>query len=284
MTTGLFVQSCAPRLKELLFHWFDIAALIVVRAKRGLQQLQTRGTHWMGAGVASRGIVAGSAGHVAEADSVDDAQPAGPLISLALIGGSRLMRDLFAGLLASQHGLRLTGVFESATEFLAGPIQSAPDVLLLDCDEDPHGGRCTVSVLIASGVESKLVVLCEDASEELVRCALEHRLSGVLLKSYSAEDIRAALAYMASGRTIMPSGWQRALASSSPSIALSARHREILALIAQGRRTSEIAGQLGLSPNTIKFHISALYARLGVRNRVEATHAHAQMSGCGFDP
>lgn len=192
------------------------------------------------------------------------------------------MRDLSAGLLGSQDGLRLMGVFDSATEFLAGPIESAPDVLLLDCEEDPHGGRCTVGVLIASGVESKLVMLCEEATEELVRCALEHRLSGVLLKSYSAEDIRAAISYMASGRTVMPAGWQCALASSSTT-ALSARHREILTLIAQGQRTSEIATQLGLSPNTIKFHIGALYARLGVRNRVEATHAHAQMAGCGFD-
>jgi DNA-binding NarL/FixJ family response regulator len=210
------------------------------------------------------------------AEILDDPPAAGAPISLALIGGTRLMRDLSASLLTSGEGLRLAGVFDSATRFLAGPIQFSPDVLLLDCDEDPHACQSTVGVLIASGVESRLVILCDRPSGELVRCALEHQLSGMVLKSYSAEDIRAAITYMASGRTVMPSGWQCAMdCAASP--ALSARHREILALIAQGRSTSEMAGQLALSPNTIKFHIGALYARLGVRNRVEAARAHTRM-------
>ena len=62
---------------------------------------------------------------------------------------------------------------------------------------------------------------------------------------------------------------------------LSPRHRQILALIAQGRCTEEIALDLELSPNTIKFHIRALYSRLGVCNRVEAANQHAQMTSGG---
>jgi LuxR family maltose regulon positive regulatory protein len=49
-------------------------------------------------------------------------------------------------------------------------------------------------------------------------------------------------------------------------------------LIAQGRSNDEIAYELDLSPNTIKFHIRELYARLGIHNRVEATNRHAQMT------
>jgi DNA-binding NarL/FixJ family response regulator len=52
--------------------------------------------------------------------------------------------------------------------------------------------------------------------------------------------------------------------------------------MAQGRGTDEIATELELSPNTVKFHIRALYSRLGVRNRVEAANRYAQMpSGDG---
>ena len=114
--------------------------------------------------------------------------------------------------------------------------------------------------------------------EEVVRCAIENGVSGVLLKEYSIEHVRTAVAYMATGRTVMPAGWQRLAAPQSRQLALSPRHLEILALIAQGRCTEEIATALELSPNTIKFHVRALYSRLGVRNRVEAANRYAQMS------
>jgi two-component system nitrate/nitrite response regulator NarP len=107
-------------------------------------------------------------------------------------------------------------------------------------------------------------------------------VGGVILKSYSTNDIRAAISYMATGRTVMPGGWQRAvLAHAHERLGLSPRHRQILALIAEGRRNEEIATELGVSPNTVKFHIRVLYSRLGVRNRVEAAHRYTRMiSGC----
>ncbi len=107
-------------------------------------------------------------------------------------------------------------------------------------------------------------------------------MSGVILKSLSTEDVMAAIQYMATGRTVMPAGWQRAVAvPQDQRLRLSPRHRQILALIAQGRRNEEIANELELSPNTIKFHIQALYLRLEVRNRVEAANQYAQIVGGG---
>ena len=55
-----------------------------------------------------------------------------------------------------------------------------------------------------------------------------------------------------------------------PPTQLSSREREVLALIATGATNAEIAGQLFLSPHTVKEHTSALYRKLGVRNRAQA--------------
>jgi DNA-binding NarL/FixJ family response regulator len=110
-----------------------------------------------------------------------------------------------------------------------------------------------------------------------LRCAIEHGLGGVILKSYTTDEVRAAIEYLATGRTVMPAGWQR-VAASPLTAELSPRQLEILAFIADGRCTDEIAAELGVSSNTIKFHIRALYSRLGVRNRVEAANSYAQMS------
>jgi DNA-binding NarL/FixJ family response regulator len=200
-------------------------------------------------------------------------------ITLVLIGGSRLLRGATASLLAGQEGFEVQGAFASAARFLASDPEIAPQVVLLDCDGDADGWRCSVSVLGRTHPAVKLVMLCQEISPETIRCAIEHRVSGVILKSYSAEDIREAILYMASGRTIMPAGWQCAVAAiPREQLALSPRLRQILTLIAQGRSNQEIAGELGLSRNTIKFHVHALYARLGVRNRVEAALLYAQMT------
>jgi two-component system nitrate/nitrite response regulator NarL len=201
-------------------------------------------------------------------------------VTLALVGGPRLLRDATASLLAAQDGLHVLGTFESAAHFLAVGVESSPAVVLLDCDgSEPSAWLSAVAALSSPHVGSRIVMLCREIGELQMRCAIEHRVSGVILKSYSTEDVRAAIAYVASGRTIMPAGGQRAAAPPlHKPLGLSPRHRQILALIADGRRNDEIAAELGLSPNTIKFHIRALYSRLGVRNRVEAANRYAQMS------
>jgi DNA-binding NarL/FixJ family response regulator len=188
------------------------------------------------------------------------------------------MRGATARLLAAQVGLQVQGTYESVVHFLASDLDEPPEVLLLDCDGDSCNWRSSVSLLSRSHTSAKVVMLCQEASQETIRCAMEYRVSGMVLKSYSTEDIRQAIRYMASGRTIMPAGWQRAAAPiRRDHLAVSPRLRQILTLIAQGRSNEEIAAELGLSPNTIKFHVRALYARLGVRNRVEASLLYAQM-------
>jgi two-component system response regulator DevR len=204
-------------------------------------------------------------------------------VTLALIGGQRLLREATANLLTAQDGLSVLGTFECAAQYLTAEPRKPPAVLLLDCDGgEPGDCHSSVEALRSACAESRIVMLCGEIDEEVVRCAIEHKVGGVLLKSYSTQDIGAAIGYTATGRTVMPAGWQRVVAPHSEErLGLSPRHRQILALIAKGRRNEEIARDLNLSPNTIKFHIRALYARMGVRNRVEAANRYAQMTSGG---
>ncbi|HEY2767335.1 MAG TPA: response regulator transcription factor [Solirubrobacteraceae bacterium] len=212
----------------------------------------------------------------------DQVQSSLAVIRLALVGGGQLMRGATANLLAAQDGFVVMGNFESVADFLACDMPEPPAVLLLDCDGDGANPRSAVSVLSRTYAAVKLVLLCGDVTAEIVRCAMEYGVSGVLLKSYTAEDVRHAIRYMASGRTILPAGWQQAAGSiQRDPLLLSPRLRQILALVAQGLSNDKIAAQLGLSPNTVKFHVRALYARLGVHNRVEASIFYAQLTRGG---
>jgi DNA-binding NarL/FixJ family response regulator len=201
-------------------------------------------------------------------------------VTLALIGGQRLLRDAMASLLTHEDGLRVLRAFESVAHYQAAQMETPPAILLLDCDESKSADwHRAIGELCSLCPARSIVLLVSGMREDVIRCAIEHGVGGVILKSYTAMQIREAITYITTGRTVMPSGWQRTLAGAAcKPQGLSPRQREILALLAHGRGNEAIAAQLGLSSNTVKFHIRALYARLGVRNRVEAANHYAQMT------
>ena len=88
--------------------------------------------------------------------------------------------------------------------------------------------------------------------------------SGFMSKDWSAQEVADAVRRVAVGRTVFESR------EGEQPLGLSRREREVLALIATGATNAEIAARLYLSPHTVKEHTSALYRKLGVRNRAQA--------------
>jgi DNA-binding NarL/FixJ family response regulator len=118
-------------------------------------------------------------------------------VTIALIGGQRLLRDATASLLASEDGLRTLGTFESVGHFLEAGPQEVPAVLLLDCDEDdPACWQQTIGRLSSAYVQCGVVMLCREMREEAIRCALEQHVNGVILKSYPTKQIRESIVYI----------------------------------------------------------------------------------------
>jgi len=141
---------------------------------------------------------------------------------------------------------------------------------IVDAD-DPAAGPAAVVQLRRAHPELKLLLLCEVASPTVIRCAIDERAEGVVLKSDTSEEAILALRHVLEGRAVMPVGWQAAsLRLETPLAALSAREREVLDLAASGMSNKEIAERLTISVNTVKFHLRTVYSRLGVRNRVQA--------------
>jgi two-component system response regulator DesR len=88
--------------------------------------------------------------------------------------------------------------------------------------------------------------------------------SGFVSKDWEAREVARAVRAVGLGMTMF------APTSEQPAPLLSEREREVLDLIAAGSTNREIAGRLFLSPHTVKEHTSALYRKLGARNRAEA--------------
>jgi DNA-binding NarL/FixJ family response regulator len=199
--------------------------------------------------------------------------------ALVLVGGQRLMRGAVGGLIDAQPGMRVTSSIESIEALEEVCELAAPrcDVALLDVDE--HRGECASAVdrVLALKLACKLVLLCTEATSEIVLCASTRRVDGVVLKESSVGELRAAISHIRSGHSVMPVGWRAA----PEVVAITPRQFDVLKLMALGHSNEEIAELLGVRPNTIKFHISEIFRRLGVRNRIEAI---AQVEACETPP
>jgi two-component system response regulator DesR len=108
------------------------------------------------------------------------------------------------------------------------------------------------------------VLLISGAGRMSAAAARAAGASGFVSKDWEANDVATAVRMVGLGMTMF------APKAEQPASLLTEREREVLDLIAAGSTNREIAGQLYLSPHTVKEHTSALYRKLGARNRAEA--------------
>jgi DNA-binding NarL/FixJ family response regulator len=157
--------------------------------------------------------------------------------------------------------------------------RNAPDVALIDTLMAPDGDVAGLVKAARRGLgDGRLVLLAPEVTPCLARDALELEIDGVLLKTACAESVIAGLERIVAGDAVFPAGWLAAAhRAADPRDGLSERQLEVLELIGQGLPNATIANRLFISKNTVKFHVAAIYQRLGVSNRVEAAQALAAL-------
>jgi two-component system response regulator DesR len=138
-----------------------------------------------------------------------------------------------------------------------------PQVALVDLFLSGESGA-DVSMGIRSASPSTRVLLISGAGRMSPAAARAAGASGFVSKDLEAREVATAVRMVGMGMTMF------APKSDQPAPLLSEREREVLDLIAAGSTNREIAQRLYLSPHTVKEHTSALYRKLGARNRAEA--------------
>lgn len=154
-----------------------------------------------------------------------------------------------------------------------------PDAVLLGV-----GARIGEAVALASSLRARLpfagiVMIADVLDADLVRWAIDGSLTGLLLVDAEPDEIVSCLRHVVHGRTVLPSGWQavgRGSTAADPLHSLSERQLEVLRLLADGLAYDEIAAQLFISVNTVKFHLRVIFERLGVHNRMAAARVLAE--------
>ncbi|MER6537097.1 response regulator [Streptomyces sp. 900105755] len=199
-----------------------------------------------------------------------------PPISLLIVDDHPVVRDGLRGMFESAPGFTVLGEASDGAEAvtLAGTLD--PDVVLMDLRMPGGGGVDAIRELTRRGARAKVLVLTTYDTDSDTLPAIEAGATGYLLKDAPREELFTAVRAAAQGRTVLSPAVASRLVSAvrTPTAPanepLSAREREVLALVARGTSNREIARELFISEATVKTHLTHLYAKLGVNDRAAA--------------
>ncbi|MGH7803471.1 MAG: LuxR C-terminal-related transcriptional regulator [Candidatus Binatia bacterium] len=188
-------------------------------------------------------------------------------VRVVLADDHALFRQGLKSLLELRDDVDLVGEVERVDELAPLLDRVDCDVLLLDLQMDRWSGEEIESLSQRVRV---LVLTASERSEDAL-AAVRHGARGVVHKRFAVETLIDAIRAVAEDNVWLPPALQADVTRewTSESGLLTAREREIVALVGQGLRNSEIAARLFISELTVKTHLNNVFQKLPVRDRVE---------------
>jgi DNA-binding NarL/FixJ family response regulator len=189
-----------------------------------------------------------------------------PPLRVLVVGADPLARAGLAALLAGHPDVIVAG--DARAEESAGAAAGlGADVLLWDLGP---GGAADPEPPGVPGLPVVALAPDEDRAAEALRAGAR----SVLVRGAGAAAVAAALVAAARGLAVLDAAlaaeWLRAPEPRAGAEGLTAREREVLALLGEGLANKGIAARLGISEHTAKFHVNAILGKLGVESRAEA--------------
>lgn len=185
----------------------------------------------------------------------------------------------FADLLAAQPDIDVVGTASDGVELLGLVVEKHPDVALVDV-RMPRMDGIEATTRIAATSATRVLILTTFDVDEYVFDALRAGASGFLLKDVTGERLVEAVRMVGEGAMLLGPTITRRLVEDfgtrrrtrhDPLAAagLTARERDVLLLLGQGRSNTEIAAALVVSVETVKSHVAEVLRKLVLRDRVQ---------------
>jgi NarL family two-component system response regulator LiaR len=196
-------------------------------------------------------------------------------IRVMVVDEHDMVRRGLAAFLKVKADLELVAEARDGLEALQVCEQVQPDVILMDLVMPRMNGVDATRAIRERWPEVQVIALTSFGERELVQEALQAGAISYLLKNVSADDLADAIRAAYAGRpTLAPEAAQALIEAASqeppPGHNLTAREREVLALLVEGLTNPEIAKRLTVSRSTARAHVSNILCKLGVSNRAEA--------------
>jgi DNA-binding NarL/FixJ family response regulator len=198
------------------------------------------------------------------------------VISLLIVDDHPVVRDGLRGMFESAGDFTVLGEASNGVEAVELAARLDPDVVLMDLRMPGGNGVDAIRELTRRGARSRVLVLTTYDTDSDTLPAIEAGATGYLLKDAPREELFTAVRAAADGRTVLSPAVASRLVTAVRTPAapadepLSAREREVLALVAKGTSNKEIARVLFISEATVKTHLTHVYGKLGVKDRAAA--------------
>ncbi|MFC4083820.1 response regulator transcription factor [Amycolatopsis samaneae] len=215
-----------------------------------------------------------------EVDAMPDT-PGGSRVSRAgaptrvlLVEDHAMVAEALTAAFAAYPEIELVGCAHSLAEAIPATARERPDVVLLDRRLPDGDGIDAIPVLRAESPGTRVLVFTGDANSAMAARILEARGAGLLLKSGLLGSLVESIRTVAGGEIVVQpellADALAELAGNSGAPVLTARERQVLTRVAEGKGIDHIAGELELARNTVRNHVQRILTKTGTHSKLEA--------------
>ena len=202
-------------------------------------------------------------------------------LTVLLIDDHRVVAEGLESLLSTYSDINVVASERSVQAGVDSFREHRPDVVLMDVSMPEVDGIEGTRRILAVDPAAKVIALTGFATENLVADVIEAGATGYMLKSVSGPELTTAIRSVAAGRAAFSEEALALLIARRQQVRvgddLTPRELDVLDGIVNGRSNRQIGHDLGLSPGTVRVHVSNILAKLHVENRTAAAAvAHQQ--------
>lgn len=193
---------------------------------------------------------------------------------LLIVADHTLVVQAIRMALRQTAGFQVVGFVDGRQDIRGRLLETRPDVIVVDDMQDPAHPLERLREINSTVPDAKALLLTVRTDEQWMDEAFDAGAEAVISKSVHPVALGTLLREIVLGRVVHRPRRERA-AAAAEECPLTSRELEILRLAAQGMTNSRIARELWVTEQTVKFHLSNTYRKLGVANRTEASrYAH----------
>lgn len=202
-------------------------------------------------------------------------------ITVVVADRSPAMRQALTHALSHRGQFQIVGVAASLADVLLACAQTQPQLLIIDPTIRGAGGLDVIRTVRQDCPTTHIVAYTNRAEANFVQAAIQAGASSYLLKHEPLDTLIEALLDACNGKTRLSQEAAQALVTAAQrpipgDFGLTQRELDVLALMSEGRRNTEIALRLAVSRSTIKKHVSSILYKLNTSSRTEAVSVAIQ--------
>ncbi len=189
-------------------------------------------------------------------------------VDIALADANPLVLSALSEMVERDPRFSLVATAASAEGFLGTVMRVPVKIGIIDWNLPSMGGARLIEVLREQSNAPRIVVYGEDTGD-IPKLSMSAGAAAFAARSSPAETLLDTCAEVSAGKMVFPFLDVRDL-QRDPMQQLSKKERVILEALSKGLTNRELSSELGISTNTVKFHLSNLYDKLDVKNRAQA--------------